>query len=335
MKQSHVGVLGEGAWGTAVATLLAENGYEVRLWCYDPAVAQTVQQERMNTRYLPGILLDHKIQPTTDLREAICGARWVFQATPVQYLRAVLEKTIICFSSEQIWVVLSKGIEQKTLMLPGNIIDDVFGCTVQKAVLAGPSFASDLARKQPTAVTLAATDSAVGLELQVVLANSYFRPYLSRDFAGVQVGGALKNVFALGVGILDGAGFGDNAQAFLLTRGLREMEGFARILGGRKETLYGLSGVGDLVMTVLGEQSRNRAVGLRLGRGESLTTILQTLGHVPEGINTVQSVYQLVQKKKIPAPLCTGIYHIVFENRSVAQFLQECMLQPLEYENVL
>lgn len=334
MKQSHVGVLGEGAWGTAVATLLAENGYDVRLWCYDPAVAQTVRQERTNARYLPGIVLDHKIQPTTDLREAICGARWVFQATPVQYLRAVLQKTIICFSSEQIWVVLSKGIEQKTLMLPGQIIDDVFGCTVQKAVLAGPSFAADLARKQPTAVTLAATTVEVGLELQVVLANSYFRPYLSRDFAGVQVGGALKNIFALGVGILDGAGFGDNAQAFLLTRGLREMEALAVAFGGVKETLYGLSGMGDLVMTAMGEQSRNLVVGRRLGKGESLTTILQTLGHVPEGINTLQSVYQFAQKNKMPVPLCTGIYQIVFENRSVAQFLHECMLQPLEYEDV-
>ncbi|MDZ4154851.1 NAD(P)H-dependent glycerol-3-phosphate dehydrogenase [Methylicorpusculum sp.] len=332
MKQSHVCVLGEGAWGTAVATLLAENGYEVRLWCHDPAIAEEIRLQRTNARYLPEIVLDQKIKPTTDLREAICGARWVFEAIPVHHLRELLQKTIICFSPEQVWVILSKGIEQQTLMVPSQILDDVFGYTVQKAVFSGPSFAYDLSRRQPTAVTLAAIDCAVGLELQVVLANSYFRPYISRDFLGVQLGGALKNIFALGVGILDGAGFGDNVKAFILTRGLREMELITVALGGTKETIYGLSGVGDLVMSAMGGHGRNLLVGRRLGKGYLLADILQTTGYIPEGINTVQSVHQLLQKKNLQAPICTGIYHVIFENKPVEHFLQELMAQPLEQE---
>jgi glycerol-3-phosphate dehydrogenase (NAD(P)+) len=325
-------VIGEGAWGTAVATLLAANGYEVRLWCYDPAVAENIAAMRTNDRYLPGIVLDHAIHPTTDMREAICGARWVFEAIPVQFLRDVLQKTIICFSPEQVWVILSKGIEQETLMLPSQIIDDVFGYKLYKAVFAGPSFAYDLARKQPTAVTLAATDCSAALELQAVLANDYFRPYISLDFIGVQLGGALKNVFALGVGILDGAGFADNAKAFLLTRGLHEMELLTIALGGKKETLYGLSGIGDLVMTAMGGHSRNLAVGRALGKGEKIAAILERTGYIPEGINTVTSIHQLLMKKKIRAPICLGIYQIIFESKSVESFIHELMTQPLEQE---
>jgi len=250
----------------------------------------------------------------------------------VNYLRDLLQKTIICFSPEQVWVILSKGIEQQTLMLPSQIIDDVFGYTVQKAVFSGPSFAYDLSRRQPTAVTLAATDCAVAIELQIVLANSYFRPYISRDFLGVQVGGALKNILALGVGILDGAGFGDNAKAFILTRGLREMEAITVAMGGTKETVYGLSGVGDLVMSAMGGQGRNFLVGCRLGKGYLLADILQTAGYIPEGVNTLQSVYHLIQNKNLQVPICAGIYHVIFENKPVAQFLQELMVQPLEQE---
>ncbi len=332
VKQSHVCVLGEGSWGTAVATLLAHNGYTVRLWCYDASIAEAIRATRTNPRYMPGITLDHNIQPTADLHEAICDACWVFEAIPVQFLRELLQKTIICFSPEQTWVILSKGIEQKTLMLPSQIIDDVFSYVSHKAVVAGPSFAYDLARQQPTAVTLAATDCPVGLELQAALANRYFRPYISLDFVGVQVGGALKNLFALGAGILEGAGFGDNAKAFILTLGLREMELLTETLGGKKETLYGLSGIGDLVMTAMGGHSRNVAVGRRLGKGEKLVDILQKSGYTPEGINTVQAVYQLLEKKNIQAPICAGIYQIIFEAKPVSQFLHELMTQPLEQE---
>lgn len=331
MKE-RVCVIGEGAWGTAVATLLAENGFAVVLWCHDEAVAQQINHDHINNRYLPDILLDPTIQATTDLKEAICDVRWVFEAIPVKYLRSVLEKTVSCFSREQIWVILSKGIEKDSLLLPSQIIDDVFGYKTKKAVFAGPSFAYDLARKQPTAVTVAATDCAVGLELQKMIANSYFRPYVSLDLLGVQVGGAIKNVLALGVGLLDGAGFGDNAQAFILTRGLHEMVQLSQALGGKEKTMYGLSGVGDLVLTAMGKLSKNLAVGKRLGKGDSLETILQETGYIPEGINTVQSINQLIIKKNLELPICQGIYQVIFEGRPISAMLTDLMEQPLEQE---
>ena len=325
-------ILGAGSWGTAIATLLAENGYEVSLWCYEVEVANSIKETRENKRYLPGITLDKKIIPITDLQEAICGAQWIFEAIPIKYLRAILEQAKDCFSPEQTWVVLSKGMEQGSLLLPTQILDDVFGGVPQKAVFAGPSFAIDVAKKQITAVTVAATDCEIGLNLQKLLANRYFRPYVSLDMIGAQIGGALKNVLTLGVGMLDGAGYTDNAKAFLLTRGLHEMVLLAKVLGGRQETLYGLSGVGDLVLTSMGKLSRNLAVGKKLGQGQNLDAILKETGFVPEGINTVKSVYQLIQQKNLDLPICQGIYQVIYERKQLQDVLAHLMARPLEQE---
>jgi len=330
-----VGVLGAGAWGTAVATLLAENGYKVRLWCHESDVANTINSTRINAAYLPGIILSDRIHAVTDIAQAICESQWIFQAIPITYLRNVLESARDCYNEDQIWVVLSKGIEQKTLMLPTHIIDDVFGGNTKKAVFSGPSFAIELAKKQITAVTLAATDCTIGLELQKILANSYFRPYISLDIIGAQVGGALKNVLTLGVGMLDGALYSDNVKAFLITRGLREIVGITVALGGKQETIYGLSGVGDLVLTSMGQSSKNLAFGKRLGRGTTLTAITQESGTLPEGINTIQSVYELIQAKKLDLPICQGLYHVIFNNKNIHEFLAELMARPLEAECTL
>jgi len=288
-------MLGEGAWGTAVATLLAQNGLQVKLWCYDASVAESIKKNRYNERYLPGIYLDKKIEPFTDLKEALEKVDLIFEAIPVQYLRTILNKAKPFCEIDQPWVVLSKGIEQNTLLFPSQMIDEVLGYEPKKSVLVGPSFAKDLAAKQITAVTLAVTDCDFGLSLQKLLANTYFRPYLSLDLVGVQVGAAIKNVIALAIGMLDGAGFTDNAKAFVFTRGLHEMVEIAQALGGKTETLYGLSGVGDLVLTAMGGLSKNREVGKRLGQEQSLEKILKQTGYIPEGINTVKSVHQFMQ----------------------------------------
>ncbi len=328
----HVTIIGEGAWGTAVATLLAHNGYHVRIWCHHRELVDSINTTHQNERFLPGILLDKKIKAVASLKEALADVTWVFEAIPVKYLRTVLKEAKPWVHEQQIWVVLSKGIEQETLLFPSQIIDEVFEKKVATTIFAGPSFAMDVARKQITAVTIAAADCEQGKALQKILANDYFRPYITTDFIGVQAGAALKNVITIGVGMLDGAGYTDNAKAFLLTRGLSEMMQLSCALGGTKETVYGLSGVGDLVLTGMGELSRNLLVGRRLGRGDSLDTILKEIDAIPEGINTVQSVYQLMKKQKISLPICRGIYEIIFKGRSLHNFLQSLMAQPLTNE---
>ena len=331
MKKT-VCVLGEGAWGTAVSTLLAHNGYTVKLWCHDPEVAQTIDTTRFNERYLPGVRLDELIMPVTNLSEAVGNVNWLFEAIPVQFLRTVLEQVKDVVIAEQKWIVLSKGIEQDTLLLPTQLIDEVLEKQVPKAVVVGPSYAKDLSEKQITAVTLAASDCDLGLPLQKMLANDYFRPYLSLDLIGAQVGAAIKNVIALAVGMLDGAGYDDNVKAFLFTRGLVEMVTIAQALGGEKETLYGLSGVGDLVLTAMGKHSKNREVGRRLGAGQTLEKILDETGYIPEGINTANSVYQLMQQKKLDLPVCSGVYEIIHNKKSIPALLNDLMNRPLQQE---
>lgn len=309
MKQ--VLVVGEGAWGTAIATLLADNGFTVLLWCHDPQVAQTIAEKRINQRYLPGITLSETIIPVTDLSVAQ-QVDFIFEATPVVYVRSVLEQLKPYVTKNHTWVLLCKGIEQGYLLLPSQILDDVMGYSTKNVILTGPSFARDLANCDTTAVVLASKDAQLAADLQSMLANNYFKPFLSDDVIGVQAAGALKNVVTLALGMLDGAGYSDNARAFLFTQALQEIKTMITTLGGVPETTYGLAGIGDLVLTSMGNKSRNREVGHRLGAGDLLSTILEQTGYTPEGINTVQSIHQLAAKYEITLPLCAQIYHIIF-----------------------
>jgi len=331
-QMKTVAMIGEGAWGTAVATLLAANGYTVKLWCHDPAVAESIAKTHINTRYLPDIKLDKNIIPVTELSDALCGIEWVFEAIPVKYLRSILLRAKEFYVPQHVWVVLSKGIEIDTLLLPTQIIDDVFGMSTKKAVFAGPSYAHEVATQRITAVTIGAVDCIIGIELQKMVANKFFRPYITLDMIGVQVGAALKNVITLGVGILDGAGYNDNAKAFFITKGLHEMAKLAVLLGGRQETIYGLAGVGDLILTSMGRLSRNLAVGRMFAHGQSLESILAETGYIPEGINSVQSVCQIASKMKVDLFLCTAICQIIFEGKPIKAVLEEVMAQPLEWE---
>lgn len=312
----RVAVLGEGAWGSAIALLLADNGYTVNLWCHDAHVADEIIKTRYNTRYFKDFVIPTSIHPTASMQEALADTHWVFEAIPVQYLRSVLRAAQPFFTNDQIWIVLSKGIEQDTLLLPTQMIDDVYGHTSKKAVLAGPSFAHDLARKQPTAVSLAATDTRIADALYTMLKNEYFKPYIQEDMLGIQVGGAVKNIIALAIGMVKGNGYGDNATAFLLTRALQEMSVFTKALGGQAETSYALCGVGDLILTCLSTQSKNLHVGLRLGRGEKLASILADTGYIPEGINSVRSLYQYAQQHSLAVPICRAVYASIFEDQN-------------------
>lgn len=330
MKQ--VAMIGEGAWGTAVATLLAHNNIQVNLWCYDQQVCSEIKNRHINSRYLPEVILSSLIKPTSDLAQALAESELVFEAIPVQYMRSVLEKCKPHMRAEHKWIVLSKGIENNSLLLPTQLIDEVIGKSNHKAVLVGPSFAHDIAMEQITAVTLAATDCEFGLMLQQLLANNFFRPYLSLDLIGVQIGGALKNVIALAIGMLDGAGYGDNVKAFVLTRGLHEMMIVSQFRGGRPETIYGLSGVGDVVLTAMGVRSRNREVGKRLGAGQTLETILHETGSIPEGVNTAISVHQLIEQFSLDLPVCNGVFEVIMRGKKIETLLADLMNRPLEQE---
>ena len=310
-------ILGEGAWGTAIATVLAHNGHTVRLWCHDASVAQAITKNRVNNRYLPGIKLSEAIIPVTDFSTA--GVDYIAEAIPVAYLRSVVEEIKKCKPSVP-WIVLSKGIENETAMLPSQIIESVMG-KISYAVLVGPSFAKDLAEKQLTAVALAATDKKLQKSVQDLFQNDYLRIYPTQDINGIQVTAALKNVIALAVGLIDGAGYGDNTRTFIFMRGLYEVRSMVKLYGGNEKTCYGLAGFGDTVMTALSEKSRNRECGRRFGAGEPLEKVLATMTGVVEGLNTLKTLHTECAKKKITLPFFQSLYQVFYERLHLDSFL--------------
>jgi glycerol-3-phosphate dehydrogenase (NAD(P)+) len=302
-----VAVIGAGAWGTAVATVLAHNNYVVSLWTHEQDVVTSIKQDCINTLYLPNVKLSENIQPTTDLKEAFDGAQWIFEAVPVKYMRSVLETLKPHYNDQQRWVVLSKGIEQDTLLLPSQILDDVFETSVESVVLVGPSFATDVVAQQLTGVTVASKNKELVSELQSFMTTDYFVLFPSEDILGVQLCAALKNAITLGVGILDGAGYTDNTKTFFLVKSLQEMRQLVVACGGESQTVDGFAGIGDLVLTALGKQSRNLAAGKRLGAGESQEAINASQRCVPESFNTVASIVQLIETENLHLPLLKSL----------------------------
>lgn len=313
-------MLGAGAWGTAVAHLLATNGHNVTLWCHEDQLVEEINQQHVNSLYLPDVQLPNDIRATASLQEAFDGAHIIFEAIPVKYLRETLEHVQPYFDQEQLWVILSKGIEQESFLVPAQIIDDVMGCPIKKVVMCGPSFARDLVEFVPTGVVIA---SDVQHRAQIVarlLRNNYFSCVLSSDLFGVQLCAALKNVFALTIGIAFGAQARDNTVALLLTKALSEMNQIVQMFGGSQETIYGLAGVGDLVLTCYGSLSKNFTLGKLLGQGALLSDI-SSEGIFPEGINTIQSLIQFAQKNSLKLPIVQGTYDFIFEGKSFTELV--------------
>jgi|SRR5579859_3987655 len=325
-------VIGEGAWGTAVAMLLASNNYEVMLWCHDEHVVTTIKKNHSNDHYLPGFTLSQLIIPTHDMRLAMEHSDYIFEAIPVKYLRSVITDARTFAQPDHVWISLSKGIEVQSLQFPAQIIQELVGRDAPIVVVAGPSFAQEVAQKKITALTIASKDCEVALCVQKMLANSYIKPYTSTDVMGTQIGSALKNVISLGIGIADGSGLSENSKAFIFTRGLREIMLVTQKLGGRQETIMGLSGIGDLVMSAFGSLGRNRACGKLLGQGKSLSEIEKEYVVLPESINTTRSLYEIINKHHLNMPVCVGIYRIVFENGSIHNVLADLMEGPSEQE---
>jgi glycerol-3-phosphate dehydrogenase (NAD(P)+) len=304
---TRVAVLGAGAWGTAMACVLAGR-LQVSLWARDPAQAQAISGSRYNERYLRGIAIPPDVEVTAELPEALRGAQLVLAATPVAGLRQVLGVV------RQPVVWLCKGFEEGTGFLPHEIAAQVMGEGVRCGALSGPSFAAEVARNLPCALTLASRDAAFAREAAALLHGGRMRVYYSGDLIGVEIAGAVKNVMAIAAGISDGLGLGLNARAALITRGLAEMARLGAAMGGAAETFFGLAGAGDLILTATGDLSRNRRVGLELAQGRPLAQILGGLGHVAEGVRSAKEVARLAQSKGVDMPVSDAV-NAVLEGR--------------------
>jgi glycerol-3-phosphate dehydrogenase (NAD(P)+) len=316
-----VTVVGEGAWGTAVATLLAENGHDVLVWCYNESSANEINNIHQNRRYMPGIILSHKIKATCLIKEAIEYSDYIFEAIPVKFLRGVLLDSKQFISENQKWIALSKGIESDSLLFPTQMFKEIFEDKTINSAVSGPSFAQELIKKDLTAVNCASQDLKIANDIVQIMNNNYFRACVTTDLIGIQVSAALKNVITLGVGLALGAEVGDNTIAMIITVGMNEIAMLVEKMGGRVETAYGLAGLGDLILTSTGKFSKNLEVGKRLGRGQSLEKIIHETGYIPEGINTVKSVFKLSKKYDISLPLCTGVFHIINGSRTIHDLL--------------
>jgi glycerol-3-phosphate dehydrogenase (NAD(P)+) len=297
-----IAVLGAGAWGTSIASVLAQR-LRVSLWARDSAQAASIARARRNERYLPGLDLPAALAVTADLSAALSGARLVLAATPVAGLREVLSSLRPRF--HVVW--LCKGFEERSGLLPHQIAAEALGVDARCGALSGPSFADEVARGLPCALTLAAKDAGFAREAAALLHGGRMRVYYSPDLLGVEIGGALKNVMAIAAGISDGLGLGYNARAALITRGLAEITRLGVALGGSPETFMGLAGAGDLILTTTGDLSRNRRVGLELARGRALSEILSGLGHVAEGVRSAREASRLAASRKVEMPVTDAV----------------------------
>ncbi len=321
MQKKRVVVLGGGAFGTAIANLLCENNDEVILWCYEDVVAAQINQTHENGRFLPGIKLDPKIKAISNLEEVFTDDCVVFEAVPVKFLRDILKNVKKFVTKEQIWIVLSKGFEEKTLMLPTQIIDDELGSETKKAVLAGPNFAKELCEKQFSGADLATLDKDIYKTVSTILQTDYFKTFFTDDLIGVQAGGVIKNILTILIGISQGKGFGQNTKAFLLTKGFEQSTKLVEFLGGKQKTIYGLSGFGDLILSATSGLSKNLRAGILIGEGNDLEGLYKFFDVLPEGLNSVKSVYDLIQKNGLDLPLLKSVYQIAFEDKKFQDLL--------------
>jgi glycerol-3-phosphate dehydrogenase (NAD(P)+) len=306
-------VVGAGAWGTALADLLTTNGCDVRLWAFEPDVADAINTRHENPRFLAGVALAPTLTATSDLRDAVSAGQLVIYAVPSAHLRGVARAGARWVERDAILAVATKGIEQGTLALMTDVIDDeVAGRAV--VALSGPSFAAEVAARQPTAVVAASRDVVAAQHVQETLSSPCFRVYTHDDVVGVELGGSLKNVMAVATGVAEGVGLGFNSRAALITRGLAEMTRLGVALGADAGTFAGLAGMGDLVLTCTGALSRNRALGLAVGRGATLEQALAGKETVAEGVATARSARELAQRHDVEMPIVEAVYRVLFES---------------------
>jgi len=326
-------VVGAGAWGTALALVLVERGHDVCLWSYESEVADSIERDRSNP-YLSGVTLPEELRASSDLPASLKGSELIVSVSPSQVVRAVMSEAAPHLDPAAVVVSASKGIELGTLLRMGEVLLEVIGPGLMErfCVLSGPSFANEVAEQAPTAVVIASHNQSAAESVQRAFQTSWFRPYTNNDVVGVEIGGALKNVMALASGMTSGLGYGHNTSAALMTRGLAEMSRLGLAFGAHPATFYGLSGMGDLVLTCTGSLSRNRTVGFRLGRGETLAQILDDMTAVAEGVKTAPAVLELATRHGVEVPIVEQVCAILVEGRSPADALEMLMTRDTKSE---
>ncbi len=328
-----IAVLGAGAWGTTLADMLARNGMDTVLWAREPEVVADIRDSRENTTFLPGVTLSEALRVESDPEIAFAGADYFLVVIPSQFIRPALKGFRDILPERPVIVCASKGIELDSLAPMSRVVAEALeGKRPRYASLSGPSFAAEVSRNMPTTVSLGCEDHELGRELQAVFSTPAFRVYFTPDYRGVELGGAVKNVIAIAAGIADGLGFGNDARAALITRGLSEMSRLGMAMGGQQRTFMGLSGMGDLVLTCTGDLSRNRQVGLKLGRGMKLDAIISEMKAVAEGVKTTQALYNLSQKLRVELPITEQVYSILYEDKDPARAVEDLMSRDLKDE---
>jgi len=330
----RVTVLGSGSWGTSLALILDQNKNRVTCWSFEKEDIDIIKNTGQNGRFLPGVNIPPSIVFTNQLEDSITDSELIVVAVPSQVVRPVVQQLSHTISKELIWVNVAKGIEKKSLLRVSEILEQVAHVPSSNiAVLSGPSHAEEVSRKIPTAVVAASANENVAKLVQKLFSTSVFRVYANFDVIGVELGGALKNIIALAAGICDGAGFGDNTKAALMTRGLVEITRLGTRCGANADTFAGLSGMGDLIVTCMSRHSRNRFVGEQIGKGRSLQAILSEMVMVAEGVHTTASAYELAKKQKVEMPITEQVYKTLYEGKSPLAAMQELMTRESKIED--
>jgi glycerol-3-phosphate dehydrogenase (NAD(P)+) len=321
----RIAVISAGGMGTTLAGLLAENGHAVRLWVREPDVVESIRATHVNTRFLPGVTLPDSLQAVPDMAEAVDGATLMIVATPSSFLRVTMRALAPHLPAPPPVISVVKGLEIETGKRMSQVIAEELPGLPAIAALSGPNIAPEIARKLPAATVIASADADLATRAQQALGTPYFRPYTSTDVIGVEVCGAVKNVIAIAAGLCEGLEIGHNATAALLTRAMAEIGRLVRTLGGRADTVAGLSGIGDLITTCTSPLSRNHRVGLALGRGQDYRAALGDSGQVAEGVPTTEAVMRLARRLAVELPICEQVHAILFEGRAPADALQTLM----------
>lgn len=328
--KGYISVIGGGSWGTTLASLLAEKGYDVILWAKERDVVDSINNFRENKFYLPTFTLPDNLKATTNLFEAVAISRYIVNVVPTQYIRSVFSRALPFINKEAIIVSASKGIELNSHKTPSMILKELLNKPI--SVISGPSFAIEVMTKSPTAVTLATEDKRIGLMLQEIFNTNYFRVYTHDDVIGVEIGAALKNVIAIAAGICDGLGLGNNARAALITRGISEISRLGVRLKAKEITFFGLSGIGDLILTCTSMLSRNYTVGYKLGKGENLSSILSKMNSVAEGITTTRAAYELSVKYDVDMPITEQVFLTLYNSKAPIDAVKDLMNRSLKKE---
>lgn len=328
---TKIGILGGGSWGTALAMLLAQKEFEVHIWVRSDLQAEEININRTNAKYLPGISIPGNIKVSTMAKDVVKDSKIILLAVPTNSIREVLESIGDVVKTEQVFVNVAKGIEMRSMKRISEIVTEYYPNN-RFVVLSGPSHAEEVSREIPTTVVSASRNKEVAELVQDVFSSPTFRVYTNPDVLGVELGGALKNIIALGAGISDGLGYGDNTKAALMTRGIYEMSKLGVALGAEADTFSGLSGIGDLIVTCTSMHSRNRRAGILIGKGYSMTQAVEEIGMVVEGINTTEAAYKLSKSLGIEMPITKEIYNVLYNGADVRKSVQKLMGREKKHE---